>query len=152
MVIMEQRCWSDDDDWNFAWELHLVLYGVGIVKWRYLGQFIARFQLSWALFQSHSEMNLPAAASSSFILQLHCAKIFHCSTWKPIPTPFCFWGREWKRQKFTKWLSMRGGDGAEDKGSHSLPNRMFFYTLCKRPLPPPPPPRFLHDLVVDFST
>ena len=24
------------------------------------------------------------------------------------------------------------------KGSHSLPNRMLFYTLCKRPLTPPP--------------
>ena len=24
------------------------------------------------------------------------------------------------------------------KGSHPLPNRMFFYTLCKRSLPPPP--------------
>ena len=36
------------------------------------------------------------------------------------------------------------------KGSHPLPNRMFFYTLCKRPLTPPP--RFFHDHVVDFST
>ena len=26
-----------------------------------------------------------------------------------------------------------------DKGSHPLPKRMFFYTLCTRPLPPPPP-------------
>ena len=24
------------------------------------------------------------------------------------------------------------------KGSHPLPKRMFFYTLCKRPLTPPP--------------
>ena len=25
------------------------------------------------------------------------------------------------------------------KGSHPLPNRMFSYTLCRRPLTPPPP-------------
>ena len=35
----------------------------------------------------------------------------------------------------------------QNKGSHRLPNRMFFYTLCKRPLtpPPPPPPSVLHN-------
>ena len=38
-----------------------------------------------------------------------------------------------------------------DKGSRPLPNRMFFYTLCKRPLTPPSP-SILHNHVVDFST
>ena len=28
--------------------------------------------------------------------------------------------------------------GGSNKGSHRLPNWMFFYTLCKRPLTPPP--------------
>ena len=36
------------------------------------------------------------------------------------------------------------------KGIHPPPNRMFLYTLCKRPLTPPP--LFLHNHVVDFST
>ena len=38
------------------------------------------------------------------------------------------------------------------KGSHPPPNRMFFYTFCKRPLTPLPPPSVLHNHVADFST
>ena len=28
---------------------------------------------------------------------------------------------------------------SQAKGRRPIPNRMFFYTLCKRPLTPPPP-------------
>ena len=38
----------------------------------------------------------------------------------------------------------------QTKGSHPLPKRMNFYTLCKRPLTPPP--SVLHDHVAIFST
>ena len=42
-------------------------------------------------------------------------------------------------------------DGNHDgKGSRLIPNRMFFYTMCKWPLPLPPP-SVSHNHVADFS-
>ena len=52
---------------------------------------------------------------------------------------------EYRRFDNTFFIEFSGVGG---KGSHRLPKRMFFYTLCKRPLTPP---SVLHDLVADFS-
>ena len=59
-----------------------------------------------------------------FWIQLHAFQCFHSA---PPKDHFSFVQKDF-------FIELN----AQCKGSHPLPNRMFFYTLCNRPLTPPP--------------
>ena len=78
--------------------------------------------------------------------------------WKSSPDYVSWWyillhNDDWEKSVLE--IGIRAGIRADRSSSHQgsrlIPNRMFFYTLCKRPLTLPSP-SCLHNHVVNFLT